>query len=366
MSRLNRFVAGIHVLDLTRHLPGPLATLLLGDMGAEILKIEGPAGDEIKSLGPQDDAGRSLYYEAISAGKRTLGLDLKEPADRERFLVLVDTADVLIESFRPDVMPRLGLSSDTLRARNPRLIYVSLSGYGRDGPLAAAAGHDANYLAYAGALAGNGTVRESSLFYPPIADCLGSMFGLATILGALYARERDGRGCDIDIALADVIMPLQVFSLAELGATGKQPTRGADLLNGGWACYRIYATRDGREMALGAVEPKFWRAFCERANRSDWISRQGDDPLPQHELIREVATFFAAMTLAECVEQFATADCCLAPLLDLREAVAHPHHVARGLVTRAEQLAIFEAAFPAIVDGERPRRRPPREPWRET
>lgn len=269
MSRLNRFVSGIRVLDLTRHLPGPLATLLLADMGAEILKIEGPAGDEIKSLGPRDAAGHSLYYEAISAGKRTLALDLKAPADRERFLALVDTADVLIESFRPDVMPRLGLASRTLRARNPRLIYASLSGYGRDGPLASAAGHDANYLAYAGALAGNGTVQESSLFYPPIADCLGSMFGLATILGALYARERDGHGCDIDIALADVIMPLQVFSLAELGATGKQPSRGADLLNGGWACYRIYATRDGREIALGAVEPKFWRAFCERASRPD-------------------------------------------------------------------------------------------------
>ncbi len=269
---------------------------------------------------------------------------------------------MLIESFRPDVMPRLGLASQTLRARNPRLIYASLSGYGRDGPLAAAAGHDANYLAYAGVLAGNGGAPESSLFYPPIADCLGSLFGLATILGALYARERDGHGCDIDIALADVIMPLQVFSLAELGATGKQPQRGADMLNGGWACYRIYGTRDGGEMALGAVEPKFWRAFCERANRSDWISRQSD-PLPQHELIRDVGAFFASITLAECVEQFATADCCLAPLLDLREAVAHPHHVTRGLVTRAEQLDIFEAVFPAVVDGERPRRRPSREPW---
>ncbi len=363
MSRLNHFVSGIRVLDLTRHLPRPLATLLLGDMGAEILKIEGPAGDEIKSLGAQDAAGRSLYYEAISAGKCTVALDLKLPADRERFLALVDTADVLIESFRPDVMPRLGLASDTLRARNPRLIYASLSGYGRDGPLAAAAGHDANYLAYAGTLAGNGAAQEPSLFFPPIADCLGSLFGLATILGALYARERDGRGCDIDIALADVIMPLQLFSLAELGATGKQPSRGADLLNGGWACYRIYATRDGREMALGAVEPKFWRAFCERAKRPDWIARQRD-PLPQRELIREVATLFATMSLVQCVENFATADCCLAPLLDLGEAVAHPHHATRGLVTRAEQLDILEAAFPAIVDGERPRRRPPREPWR--
>lgn len=359
MSRLNRFLTGVKVLDLTSYLPGPLATLLLADMGATVTKIESPQGDAVRTLGPRDGEGRAAYYEAISAGKQSLLLDLKTVRDRERFLTLADAADVVIESFRPDVMPRLGLASATLRARNPRLIYVALSGYGRAGPHASEPGHDVNYLARAGALAGNGAAGRAAIFHPPIADCLGSMFGLSTLLGALYARERDGRGCDIDIALADVIMPLQVFTLAGLGASGTAPARERDLLNGGAAFYRIYASADGAEVALGAIEPKFWRAFCEAAGHAEWTGRQ-TDPLPQTALIADVARYFGTQTLADCRQTFAHADCCWTELATLDQAVASEHANARQLLRRDPALGVWQALYPAWIDGEPPQPRVPR------
>ena len=361
MSRLNRFLAGVRVLDLTSYLPGPLATLLLADMGAEVLKIESPQGDAVRTLGARDGEGRAVYYEAISAGKQSLMLDLKTARDRDRFLALANAADVVIESFRPDVMPRLGLASATLRARNPRLIYVSLSGYGRAGPHMSEPGHDVNYLARAGALAGNGSAGRAAIFHPPIADCLGSMFGLSTLLAALYARERDGRGCDIDIALADVIMPLQVFALAELGATGKPPWRERDLLNGGAAFYRIYTTADGVEVALGAIEPKFWRAFCEAAGHAEWTPRQ-TDPLPQTALIPAVTRYFGTQTLADCRQKFAHADCCWTELTTLDQAVTGEYANARQLLRHDAPRGAWQALYPAWVDGEPPQPRVPRSP----
>jgi len=357
MSRLNGFLSGIKIIDLTRHLPGPLATLLLADMGAEVLKIEPPNGDELRSLGPVDAAGRPIYFDAVNAGKRVRTMDLGERIRRDEFLDLVKRSDVLVESFRPGVMERLRLDYAVLRPLNEGLIYCSMSGYGRNSPLSKAAGHDANYLALAGILAGTGTEENPICFTPPVADCTGSLVALAAILGALYARTRTGAGCEIDLALADVTMPLQIFQLAELGATGASPRREKDLLNGGAAFYRNYRTRDGRHVALGAVEPKFWKAFCMEANRSDWISRQ-TDPLPQRDLIVELGEFFSSMNLEECLEKFRPADCCLTPVLDLEVAVQSPHHKARGLVRRIAG-GIYEASFPVLVDGVTPAARAP-------
>jgi len=358
MSRLNRMLAGVRVVDLTSYLPGPLATLLLADLGADVTKVEPPAGDPVRTLGPSDAAGRPVYYDAISAGKRSIALDLKAADGRDAFLALADAADVVIESFRPDVMPRLGLASATLRRRNPRLIYVSLSGYGRDGPHADEPGHDVNYLARAGALAANGAGGRPALIQPQLADCLGGLFGLTTLVAALFARERDGRGADIDIALADVVMPLQVFALAELGATGRSPQRERELLNGGAAYYRIYTTRDGAEVTLGAIEPKFWAAFCDAAGHPAWIARQAE-PLPQVALIADVARFFAAHTLAECRARFERAQCCWTDMPTLADAVTSDYVRSRGLVRRAARGDAWHALYPARVDGEAPADRTP-------
>jgi len=353
VSRLNTFLAGTRVIDLSRHMPGPLATLLLADMGAEVIKIEPPAGDELRSLGPRGDEGTSIYFQAVNAGKTTRRMDLTIAAVREEFLGLVKGADVLIESFRPGVMARLGVAYAVLKEINPRLVYCSLNGFGYHGPEAQRPAHDVNYLALAGALHHNG--GNPPFFDPPFADCAGSLFAAIAILGALHGRARDGRGCEIDLALADVVMPLELLHLAELAA-GIVPRPREGILNGGAAAYNVYATADGIRVSLGALEPKFWRAFCASAERPDWITRR-DDPLPQHELKAELAAMFGTLTLAECNARFTSCGCCFAPILDLRSAIDSPHYRDRGLVR--ESSTGIEAVFPAVVDGETPASRSP-------
>ncbi len=234
--------------------------------------------------------GVPLFHAAINAGKTVRRLDLKSPGDKRVFLDLADKADVLIEGFRPGVMARLELDYETLRDHNPALIYCSMSGYGAAGPMAQAAGHDGNYLALAGVLHRNGVPPR--FFDPPVGDMSSSLFATIAILGALEARRRDGRGCHIDLGIADVAMPLQLFQIAAYGANGTVPEPESTYLNGGAAYYRVYGTQDGRHVMLGAVEPKFWRTFCEAAERRQWIERQ-DEPLPQTALIADVAAYFA-------------------------------------------------------------------------
>lgn len=357
-SRLQGFLAGTRVLDLSRHLPGPLATLLLADMGADVTKVESPEGDELRFIGPRGADGRSLFFDAINAGKRSIRLDLKSDEGKARLRTMAASADVLVESFRPGVMARLGLSAESLRALNPGLIVIAMSGYGQDGPLRDTAGHDANYLAANGILSSQGAAGRLTYPFPPMADCTASMFAVSTILGALIGRSRDGQGCEIDLALADVMMPFQIFSLAALGATGRVPRPEAELLNGGWACYRPYRTQDGRDVTLGAIEPRFWSAFCRASERPDWLARH-DEPLPQHALIGELAVHFAALTLADCVARYEAADCCFMPVLDLKQAVESDALKARGLVRRHPATAIYEAAYPVCVDGARPALRTP-------
>jgi len=356
MSRIAQFLAGIKVLDLTQYLPGPLATQMLADMGADVLKIEPPTGDEMRKLGPRDAAGHGIYYEAINAGKTTRTMNLKDEDVRAEFLELVRCADVLFEGFRPGVMERLRIGYQNLSTINPRLIFCSISGFGKTGPLAQMAAHDANYLALSGTLERNGIDRPI-YFDPPIADCSSSLTALSAVLAALYSRSRDGKGCEIDIAIADVVMPFQTFSLADLGRQGEVSGRRSTYLNGGSAYYQIYPTRDGRHVALGAIEAKFWSAFCEAAGRPEWIARQSD-ALPQLSLTAELADYFSLLTLEQCVRQFKSVDCCLAPVLDLKEAVQSPYYQDRGLIRDAGAQG-FQAVFPAIVDGEAPAVRRP-------
>lgn len=355
-SRLCRFLRGVRVLDLSWFLPGPLASLLLADMGAEVLKIEPPTGDPMRGLGPTDAARRPVFHAAVNAGKTVLRLDLKAPADRTAFLDLVRTSDVLIEGFRPGVMARLGADWAALRAVNPQLIYCSLSGYGQSGPLAQAAGHDNNYLAEAGVMHRNGE-GVPAYMDPPVADGTGALFAAMTILGALQARHADREGCHIDIALADTAMPLQLFQVAAYGADGSVPQPGGTYLNGGAAYYRSYRCADGRYVTLGAIEPKFWRAFCLTAARPDLVARQ-DEPLPQQALRAELDMLFATMTRDEAIARFAPADCCVSAVLDLGEALASPHHSARRLVRHAADGAL-QTLYPAWVDGVPPATRPP-------
>ena len=227
-SRLHRFLKGIRVVDLSRYLPGPLASLMLSDLGAAVIKVESPQGDGLETLGPLRADGRSAWYEAINGGKKILRLDLKQAEDKEVLWRLLDDADVVLESFRPGVMAKMGFSIEQMRQRNPRLIVDSLSGYGQQGPLSQAAGHDINYLATAGFLSDVGSDRLTpAQVSPPAADTFGSMFALSSILAALYAREQSGEGCYLDLALADAVAPILTLALSEIGGPTPRAARAS-------------------------------------------------------------------------------------------------------------------------------------------
>jgi alpha-methylacyl-CoA racemase len=353
-------LSGLKVLDLSRHLPGPLSSLLLVDLGASVLKVEPPVGDEMRVIGPIGARGQSIYFEAVNAGKVSLKLDLRNEMDKARFLELADEADILLESFRPGTLERLGLGHELLLKRNPRLIYLGLSGFGATGPRRGQAGHDNNYLSLNGALAGTGLKDLPVFFDPPVADVTGSMMTTIALLAAVNRRTQTGKGCFLDLSLADSVMPLISFPLAGLDAGRGAPVREGELLNGGVARYRVYRCADGKFVTLGAVEPKFWAAFCQAAGHPEWTARF-DEPLPQIDLIAEVTEFFAALTQAEATARLEPADCCYAPVLTLDQAVETEQIRARGLVRRGAD-GHWQALFPGQIDGETAAVRPP---WRE-
>lgn len=357
MSELHNFLSGVRILDLSQYIPGPLASLLLADMGAHVLKIEPPYGDQMRELGPRTAAGEPIFYGALNAGKTARRMNLKDAGERAGFLDLVRQYDVLIEGFRPGVMARLGLDHPRLTAINPGLIWCSLSGFGATGPDIDKAAHDGNYLAVSGILDRNGA-HEPEFFDPPITDVAGSLFAALAILGALHGRERTGKGCQIDLALADVAMPLQLMQIAAFGASGLIPSRRSTYLNGGAAYYRIYRTANEHHVMLGAVEPKFWVAFCQAAGRTDWIARQ-QEPLPQSALAADVQEFLAELTLAQVEQRFGGTDCCLSPVLNLEQALKSPRVAARGLVRPGSRPGELQALFPALFDGQAPHIRPP-------
>ena len=352
MSRLNQFLKGIKVVDLSRHLPGPLASLSLAEMGAEVIKVEPPQGEEMRFIGPEGPNNRSAYFDAVNGNKKGVKLNLKDMQDRDKFLELIADADVLLESFRPGVLGKLDLSVELLHDHAPQLIICSLNGYGDNSPLVKEVGHDLNYLAMNGVLEGTGTLDQAVAPWPPLADCAGGLYGLSTVLGAIIERQRTGKGCHIEVALADSVMPLMAFPLADLGLTGKGMPRGEALLNGGAARYKTYLTKDNKSVALGGVEPKFWQNFCTAAGKKEWIERM-NDPLPQTELQQEVAEFIAQLTLDECNTMFGNVDCCYNEVLELSDAVNTPHIKSRKLVVKTDK-GEYQALYPAYVDGEAP------------
>lgn len=342
-----RFLSGVKVVDLSQYISGPYASQILGDMGASVLKIEPPQGDEMRNLGPRSANGEPVFYGAINAGKSVLRLDLKSAAGKTKLQQLLTDADILIEGFRPGTMARLGFDYPSLKSSNPRLIYCSISGYGPTGPLAAVAGHDANYLAASGILHRNGTDKPV-FFDPPVADISGALFATIAILGALHGRNHSGEGTHIELGLADTLMPIQQMQIAEWGANGTVPGRQSTYLNGAAAYYQVYSTADARHVMLGAVEAKFWRNFCTAAEREDWIGRHSD-PLPQESLIADLADFFAQHSAAELAAKFGEIECCLSDVLNLGEAIASSHVAERGLVQHGPDH--LQALFPATFDG---------------
>lgn len=317
---------GIVVLDLTRLLPGAVATQWLADFGADVIKIEQPGlGDYARHAFSGDE--ENPIFAATNRGKKSVEIDLKDASGKEAFLRLAARADVVIEGFRPQVMDRLGVGYDVLVAINPRLIYASLTGYRRNGKFASLAGHDINYLALSGVLDLMGA-KDGPPVLPgiQIADLAGgSMQAVIGILLALEARHRTGRGQRVDVSMFDGSAALMPIPVSFFLATGEAPQRGDDLLSGRYACYQIYAAAQGTYVTVGALEPKFWANLCRELGCEDLIADQYSNEPRQSEIKRALAKKFLDATAEEWFEKLGAKDCCVAPVRNLQDAIRdHP------------------------------------------
>lgn len=325
-----KLLDGIRILDLTRLLPGPLCTWHLQSLGARIIKIEPPGeGDYAKTMGDLDTDGISFFYKTLNVGKTIEVLDLKNPQDHARLLELAKTADAVIESFRPGVMARLKLSHAELAAVNPRINLISISGYGQNGPLSQAAGHDINYMALSGMLHEFiGENGEPVLPNLQFGDVLGGAVTAAFMtVSAILSAQRTGRGSHVDVSMTASLQAGNVMPLFETLAHGKPKAAGQSLLNGGVPCYGIYRTADDRFLAVGALELKFWQALCERIGRPDlrdahWQLGQQIGSADALRVRKELARIFATRTMHDWAAHLAPFDCCVTPVLRLDEVIA--------------------------------------------
>ena len=331
---------GLRVLDLTRLLPGPLATRHLVEFGAEVIKIEGPSDqgqdDGTRTMGltrADREAGEpALTFRELNRGKQLLRLDLRAPDGAAALLEMARSADVLIEGFRPGVMDKLGLGWEALHAANPRLVMCAISGYGQRSAWAHRAGHDINYIAMAGVLEQIATTADGDLAVPnfQIGDLMGgTQAAVSGVLAALLGAQRSGRGRFVDISMAHEVLRHHVLARVTLQATGRTPTPGRDLLSGGAPCYGVYRTADGRHLAVGALEPKFWQALCAAVGRPQWAELHWSRGLAVGSeaamaLRAELAAVFAGQPLAHWVVCFEGVDACVTPVLRLDETLKHP------------------------------------------
>jgi len=326
-------LSGLKVLDLTRLLPGPFCSMLIADLGADVIKVEDPQMGDYIRWWPPKIGGNSGFHVVLNRNKRSLTLNLKSPEAKRIFERLAADADVVLEGFRPGVMAKLGLDFKSLQSLNPRLVYCAISGYGADGVFAHKAGHDVNYLALNGVLSYSGK-DSPTMAGVQIADVGGGgLLAAFAIVAALFARERNGRGQFVDISMTDGAFAWNCLRWGKFIADGKVPAPADDVLNHGLACYNVYRTRDGRHMSLGALEPQFWKSFCQRAGRPQWDTPMYFEPgAHQKELIESVSEFFLQKSLAQWVEHFKGADCCCEPVLNLEEAMESDLMKGRSMV----------------------------------
>ncbi len=326
---------GVKVLDFTQLLPGPMCTQHLADMGADVLKLE-PPGTGDAGRGPAG-TGISHFFQMVNRNKRSLAINLRAPQSRDIVMRLVERSDILVEGFRPGVMARLGLGYDEVRAVNPKIVYCAITGYGHDGPFVELGGHDINYQSYAGILeqsAAPGGKPHPGNF--PIADLAGGALSAAmSILAALFDAQRSGKGRFLDVSMTDCALALNSGPLAALNTYGRTIPPGNDVLTGGLPCYGTYATADGRHLAVGALEPKFWQAFCSAIGLPELAAKgwfRGKDGAAVRE---QIEALLKTRTLAEWTEVFSTVDACVSPVLRIDEVLQHPLPRARGMIVDA-------------------------------
>lgn len=329
-------LASLKVLDFSTLLPGPFASLMLADMGAEVLRIESPTRMDLLRVLPPHDGGTSASHAYLNRNKRSLALDLKQAEALEIVRALVKEYDIVLEQFRPGVMERLGLGYEALKAINPRLIYVSITGYGQTGPYKDRAGHDINYLALAGVASHTG--RQDSGPLPlgvQLADVGGgSLHAVVGLLAAVIARQQSGVGQYLDVSMTDCSFSLNAMAAAGYLACGVEPGWENHVLNGG-SFYDYYRTRDGRWMSVGSLEPAFMQQLCATLGRPE-LAAQGLSPKPaqQKALKQALQVEFEKRSFDELCALFADVDACVEPVLSFSEAVEHPQLKARELVSQ--------------------------------
>ncbi len=344
---------GITVLDFSTLLPGPMATLLLAEAGAEVIKIERRgSGEDMRSYRPAWGAD-SVNFALLNRGKKSLALDLKDPADRARLEPLIARADVVIEQFRPGVMARLGLDYETLSKKNPRIVYCAITGYGQSGPKRDVAGHDLNYIGDSGLLALS-MGPPSHPVVPPalIADIAGGAYpAVMNILLALRARDATGRGCQLDIAMTDNLFPFMYWAIGDGLAANEWPGNGTALVCGGTPRYRLYATSDGQVVAAAPIEQKFWNEFCELIGLDAPLR---DDSRDMQATTQRIIAIIGAQPADHWRQKFTGRDCCCSIVADVRQALDDPHFRARGVF---DHVLVNEAgarmpALPVPVDAQ--------------
>ncbi|MDJ0956504.1 MAG: CaiB/BaiF CoA-transferase family protein [Arenicellales bacterium] len=332
-------LSGNRVLDLTRLLPGPLCTQHLADMGADVIKIEDThTGDYARTM--------RGYFDLVNRNKRSMKLDLKSEQGRSTFLKLSETADVIVEGFRPGVVDRLGVGYDVVRRVNEKIVYCALTGYGQTGPFQQQAGHDLNYCSYNGITEQNG-VNDAIPTIPnlQIADLLGgTLSAVMGILAGLVDAKTTGRGRYVDVAMADCSLAHSIMALMDLNERGRPDPRGTGMLSGGLPWYSIYETADKKYVALGALENKFWVELCSTLGRPEWSDQQSASPDVLEQIRNELKDLFATQTQAYWIERFEKSDCCFSPVLSLDQTVKHEQFLAREMFAHNDER--IQYAFP--------------------
>lgn len=326
---------GIKVIDFTNYLPGPFASLRLAELGADIIKIESVHGDPARHTGLKRD-GTGIVYLANNRSKKSISVDLKKEGSRDLIMGLIDSSDVVMESYRPGVMNKLGLDYESIKKRNKNIVYCSITGYGAGGEWSRLGSHDLNYMALSGVLA---QLKDESgkPIHPSItiADYFGSFAACERILAALLSKIRTGKGSYHCISITDVMASMMGNHLAIHEAIGE--SSGITQLNGEILCYGIYETKDGRFITLGALEEKFWINFCDAVDRQEWKVAQFSTQRESNPVFMALKKLFLSKTFQEWIEFGRRVDCCIAPVLEVGELEAFPYFQEKGIVYRNEE-----------------------------
>jgi crotonobetainyl-CoA:carnitine CoA-transferase CaiB-like acyl-CoA transferase len=327
-------LSGIRIVDFTRLYPGPFGTQLLGDLGADVIKVEDKNSPDYIRFFPPVFKKEGAGYMAVNRNKRSFAIDLKSEAGKELFFKLVEKSDVVVEQFRPGIMTKIGLGYEKAVERNPRIIYCSITGFGQDGPYAQIPGHDLNYMGLAGISDLIG-VKDGPPVVPGIqvADVAGGgLMAVIGILSALAGRERTGRGQHVDVSMFDGILPFMGMNYSYYLASGMVPERGNTFLSGGLVCYDVYRTKDEKYMTLGALEFKFWKRFCELIEKPEWTDKQYAQGEEKEELHEELSRLFLTKTRDEWVALFRGEESMCEGILSIDEVENDPHAKARNMI----------------------------------